>query len=178
MTVPPLATGAPRPLAVLVGPPGAGKSTIGRRLARALNVGLVDSDQLIEVAHGKPCGEVFAELGEEDFRREEEKHVAEALSAGGVVSLGGGAVVNPATRDLLERHTVIWVEVSAEEGVRRTSSNNSRPVLQSEDPLARYQELLDQRDEFYREVADYRARTDGRSPQQVVGDILGFLETL
>ena len=77
-----------RPHVVLVGPPGAGKSTIGRRLSRALNVGLVDSDQLIEEAEGKSCGEVFSDLGEPKFREIEAEHVAFALQTDGVVSLG------------------------------------------------------------------------------------------
>ncbi|NLF91857.1 MAG: AAA family ATPase, partial [Corynebacterium marinum] len=82
-----------RPKVVLVGPPGAGKSTIGRRLARALSLPLVDSDQLIEEEAGKSCGEVFSELGEPAFRELEARHVQQALGTGGVVSLGGGAVL-------------------------------------------------------------------------------------
>ena len=93
MTTPTAVTGLPRPRVVLVGPPGAGKSTIGRRLSHALSCELVDSDHLIEQAKNKPCGEVFSELGEPDFRALEAEHVAAALRTGGVVSLGGGAVL-------------------------------------------------------------------------------------
>lgn len=162
---------------VLVGPPGAGKSTIGRRLARAMNSALVDSDVLIEQAMGKSCGEVFTELGEPKFREVEAEHVARALRNKAVVSLGGGAVITESTRELLANHLVVWIDVSVEEGARRTAGESSRPVLQAEDPVARYRELIEQRLPFYREVADYRARTDGRSPQQVVADILGFIES-
>lgn len=110
MTTPTAVTGLPRPRVVLVGPPGAGKSTIGRRLSHALSCELVDSDHLIEQAKDKPCGEVFSELGESDFRALEAEHVAAALRTGGVVSLGGGAVLTDSTRELLERHTVIfWI---------------------------------------------------------------------
>ncbi|MDO5077532.1 shikimate kinase [Corynebacterium sp.] len=165
------------PRVVLVGPPGAGKSTIGRRLAHALNTTLVDSDHLIEEATGRPCGEVYADLGEEGFRELEAGKVAEALGTSGVVSLGGGAVVTEANRDLLAEHCVVWVDVSAEEGVRRTSADDSRPVLAAADPEQRYRQLLQERTPLYREVAGYRARTDGRTPRQVVTDVLNYLET-
>lgn len=165
-----------RPKVVLVGPPGAGKSTIGRRLARALSVPLVDTDDLIAADAGKPTGEVFSELGEERFREVEAEKVAEALTTGGIVSLGGGAVLTESTRELLATHAVVWIDVSAEEGVRRTGSDDSRPVLAAANLFEHYRQLLETRAPFYREVSDYRVRTDHRSPQQVVADILGFLD--
>lgn len=167
-----------RPKVVLVGPPGAGKTTIGRRLGRALSLPLVDSDQLIEQESGRPCGSVFAELGETAFRELEARHVADALRTGGVVSLGGGAVLTESTRELLSQHTVVWVDISAEEGVRRTSGDSSRPVLESANPAAHYRSLLETRGPLYREVADHRVRSDCRTPQQIVADVLSFLESL
>ncbi|QGU04707.1 shikimate kinase [Corynebacterium comes] len=167
-----------RPKVVFVGPPGAGKSTIGRRLAHALSLPLVDSDQLIEEEAGTSCGEVFSELGEPAFRQLEARHVEKALGTGGVVSLGGGAVLTDSTRQLLNQHCVVWIDVSVEEGVRRTASESSRPVLAADDPVAHYRRLLEQRAPLYHEVADFRVRTDGRTPQQSVADILGFLDTL
>ncbi|MCT1408742.1 MULTISPECIES: shikimate kinase [Corynebacterium] len=178
MTTPTDVTGQPHPCVVLIGPPGAGKSTIGRRLSHALNCDLVDSDHLIEMAEGKPCGEVFSEKGEPAFRELEAEHVAEALQKGGVVSLGGGAVMTASTRELLERHTVVFLDISAEEGARRTADDRNRPVLAADNPVEHYRSIVETRRPFYLEVADFRVRTDTRSPQQVVGDILGFLETL
>lgn len=173
MTVADSATG---PVAVLIGPPGAGKSTIGRRLARALNMPLTDSDELIEAREGRACGEVFAALGEPRFREIEEEMVAEALTRTGIVSLGGGAVLSAATREALADHTVIHLQVSVDEGVRRTAAEDTRPVLAAENPAAHYRELMEFRLPLYREVATFSARTDGRTPQQVVAEILGFLD--
>ena len=172
--VPAMVHSAPR--VVLVGMPGAGKSTIGRRIASALNLPIVDSDVLIEQGEGKACGEVYAELGEEAFRELEVGYVARALATGGVVSLGGGAVVTEEVRTLLQRHTVVWIDVSAEEGIRRTSEDGSRPVLDGDDREQRYRDLLEQREPLYREVASFRVRTDERPPQRVVAEVLGFID--
>lgn len=171
----PVVHGSPR--VVLVGPPGAGKSTIGRRLARAMNLPLVDSDELIAKGEGKPTGEVFIELGEERFREVETEYVARSLASGGVVSLGGGAVLTESTRKLLQAHNVVWIDVSVEEGVRRTSGNNSRPVLMSDHPEAHYRALLESREPYYREVAMHRVRTDSRPPQRLVAEILALIDS-
>ena len=164
------------PRVVLVGLPGSGKSTIGRRVASALNLPIVDSDVLIEQGEGKACGEVYAELGEDAFRELEIGYVARALATGGVVSLGGGSVVTEEVRALLQRHTVVWIDVSAEEGIRRTADDSTRPVLDGEDREQRYRELVVEREPYYREVATFRVRTDERPPQRVVAEILGFIE--
>ncbi|MET3943827.1 shikimate kinase [Corynebacterium mucifaciens] len=171
---PAMVNSAPR--VVLVGLPGSGKSTIGRRVASALNLPIVDSDVLIEQGEGKACGEVYAELGEGAFRELEIGYVARALATGGVVSLGGGSVVTEEVRALLQRHTVVWIDVSAEEGIRRTADDSTRPVLDGEDREQRYRELVVEREPYYREVATFRVRTDERPPQRVVAEILGFIE--
>lgn len=178
MTTPVSVTGSPRPRVVLIGPPGAGKSSIGRRLAHSLNCELVDSDQMIEQREGAACGEVFSSLGEPAFRELEAEVVKQALCSSGVVSLGGGAVLDEGTRDLLDRHTVIFLDVSPEEGVARTLGDANRPVLAAAVPLAHYAELLELRRPYYEQVANLKVRTDKRSPQQVVGAILGFIDTL
>lgn len=165
------------PRVVLVGPPGAGKSTIGRRLARALNAPLTDTDHLIEEREGDTCGNVFTSLGEPRFREIEEEVIAEALQRPGIISLGGGAVLSEATRNRLADHDVVYLEVSVEEGVRRTSGESGRPVLTSDDPAEHYRRLYEYRRPLYEEVASFKARSDSRSPQRVVAEILGYLDS-
>ncbi|TLF79566.1 shikimate kinase [Nocardia cyriacigeorgica] len=164
------------PRVVLVGPPGAGKSTIGRKLARELGVQLYDTDVGIEQETGRSIADIFATDGEAEFRRIEEQVVRRAiLDEPGVVSLGGGAVLSENTRALLREHTVVYLEISVAEGLRRTGTSNARPLLNGADPGAKYRELMRRRRPLYREVATVRVRTDGRSPGRVVKMILGKL---
>ncbi|MTE15010.1 shikimate kinase [Nocardia sp. CT2-14] len=161
---------------VLVGPPGAGKSTIGRKLARELGVELYDTDAGIEERAGRTIPEIFAEDGEPEFRRMEEEVVRDAVLAGhGVVSLGGGSVLSAATRALLRDRTVVYLEISVGEGLRRTGASTNRPLLNGDDPAKKYRELMKIRRPLYREVATVRVRTDGRSPGRVVRMILAKL---
>ncbi len=164
------------PRVVLVGPPGAGKSTIGRKLARELGVELYDTDAGIEHETGRSIADIFATDGEEEFRRIEERVVRRAvLDEPGVVSLGGGAVLSENTRALLRDRTVVYLEISVAEGLRRTGTSTARPLLNGVDPGAKYRELMRRRRPLYREVATVRVRTDGRSPGRVVKMILGKL---
>ncbi len=164
------------PRVVLVGPPGAGKSTIGRKLAKELGVELYDTDAGIERETGRTIPEIFAADGEPEFRRIEERVVRRAILAErGVVSLGGGAVLSKDTRALLRNRTVVYLEISVAEGLRRTGASNQRPLLNGDDPGAKYRELMRKRRPLYREVATVRVRTDGRSPGRVVRMILDKL---
>lgn len=164
------------PSVVLVGPPGAGKSTIGRKLARELGVDLYDTDAGIEEQTGRTIPEIFAEDGEPEFRRIEEQVVRDAVLAGhGIISLGGGSVLSATTRELLRGRTVVYLEISVGEGLRRTGASTNRPLLNGADPGAKYRELMKIRRPLYREVASVRVRTDGRSPGRVVKMILGKL---
>src|SRR5690348_11297861 len=109
------------PKAVLVGLPGSGKSTIGRRLAKALQTTLLDTDTAIEAKTGRTIADIFATDGEDEFRRIEEDVVKSALAEhDGVLSLGGGAITTKGVREALAGHTVVYLEISAAEGIRRT----------------------------------------------------------
>jgi shikimate kinase len=165
-----------RPRAVLVGPPGAGKSTIGRRLARELGVPLYDTDHAIERETGRAISDIFANDGEQAFRTIEEDVVRRAVQTqNGVVSLGGGAVLSRNTRALLKGQAVVYLEISVAEGLRRTGASTKRPLLTGPDPGAKYRELMRRRRPLYREVATIRVRTDGRSPSRVVKQIVAKL---
>lgn len=165
------------PRAVLVGPPGAGKSTIGRRLASALGVTFYDTDAAIERETGRSITSIFAEDGEPGFRAIEEQVVARAIAEqSGVVSLGGGAVLSAATQEVLNGLTVIYLEISVTEGLRRTGANSSRPLLNGVDPGERYRALMRVRRPIYRKVATMRVRTEGRSPGRVVQYIVRKLD--
>lgn len=165
------------PRAVLIGPPGAGKSTIGRRLAQALDLPLLDTDAEIERTTGRTIPDIFGTDGEPAFRRIEEEVVADALARhDGIVSLGGGAILSERTRALLQGRTVIYLEISVAEGLRRTGTNTTRPLLAGADPAAKYRELMRRRRPLYRQAATIRVRTDGRSPGRVEQQVLAKLE--
>ena len=166
------------PKAVLVGLPGSGKSTIGRRLAKALGVGLLDTDAAIEEQTGRSIAEIFATDGEQEFRRLEEQAVCAALADhDGVVSLGGGAVTTPGVREALAGHTVVYLEIGAREGVRRTGGNTARPLLAGGDRAEKYRALMAERVPLYRRVATIRVDTNRRNPGAVVRYILSRLQS-
>lgn len=164
------------PKAVLVGMPGSGKSTIGRRLAKALNVPLLDTDVKIVETTGRTIADIFVE-GEPEFRRIEADVVRAALAEhDGVVSLGGGAITTPEVRRALAGHTVIYLEITAAEGIRRTSGGTARPLLAGGDPGERFRELMTQRVPLYRQVATLRINTNRRNPGAVVRHIVARIE--
>lgn len=165
------------PKAVLVGLPGSGKSTIGRRLAKALGVGLLDTDVAIEQRTGRSIADIFATDGEQEFRRIEEDVVRAALADhDGVLSLGGGAVTSPGVRAALAGHTVVYLEISAAEGVRRTGGNTVRPLLAGPDRAEKYRALMAKRAPLYRRVATMLVDTNRRNPGAVVRHILSRLQ--
>jgi shikimate kinase len=160
------------PKVVLIGPPGAGKSTIGRRLAAQLGVQLLDTDAEITRRVGMSIPDYFAQHGESAFRAVEEDVVAEALAGHpGVVSLGGGAVLSERTRARLHGHLVVSLEISVAEGVRRTCGKDDRPLLGGNDPERTYREMMRRRRMLYRRAATIRMRTEGKSPAAVVDQL-------
>ena len=165
------------PKAVLIGLPGSGKSTIGRRLAKSLGTSMLDSDAAIEETTGRSIADIFATDGEKEFRRIEEDVIRAALqSHDGVLSLGGGAVTTPGVRDALAGHTVIYLEISAAEGVRRTGGSTVRPLLAGPDRNEKFKALMAERVPLYRRVATMRVNTNRRNPGAVVRHIVDRLE--
>ncbi|MEI6253779.1 MAG: shikimate kinase [Mycobacteriaceae bacterium] len=165
------------PKAVLIGLPGSGKSTIGRRLAKAMGCALIDTDAVIEERTGRSIPEIFAAEGESGFRQIEEQAVCDALrDHDGILSLGGGAVTTAGVREALAGHTVVYLEISATEGVRRTSGSTIRPLLAGPDRAEKYRELMTERVPLYRKVATIRINTNRRNPGAVVRYIVGRLE--
>jgi len=164
------------PVCVLVGAPGAGKTTTGRALAGALGVGFRDTDEDIELSAGKPIPEIFIDEGEEHFRTLERAAVTAALASfDGVLALGGGAILAEETRAALAGHTVIHLSVELTDAVRRVGLGVGRPLL-AINPRATLKHLLDQRRPLYEQVATRTVVTDGRSAEQVVDEILTILE--
>jgi shikimate kinase len=165
------------PKAVLIGLPGSGKSTIGRRLAKSLDLSLLDTDIAIEETTGRTIADIFATDGEAEFRRIEEDVIRSALqSHDGVLSLGGGAVTTPGVRDALAGHMVIYLEMSAAEGVRRTGGSIVRPLLAGGDRGEKFKALMAERVPLYRRVATMRVNTNRRNPGAVVRYIVERLE--
>ena len=163
-----------RPRVVLVGPPAAGKTTVGRLLADRLGVPFVDTDDLVVARAGKPVGEIFVDDGEEAFRRLEADAVAEALTGDAVVALGGGAVLAEETRKRLAGQPVVLLAASVPTSANRVGLNRDRPLLLG-NPRQQLRALLDARLPLYREVAVAEVATDDRTPDEVADAVLAEL---
>ena len=155
-----------------MGAPGAGKSSVGRRLARHWDVPFQDSDRLVEARLGQSVAEIFIDQGESVFRQHERDVIEEALvDLDGVLALGGGAVLNDATRARLADESWVWLRVGVSEAARRVGLYASRPLLMG-NVRGTLISLLDQRTPLYEEVATWTVDTDGRSIDDVVHDIV------
>ncbi|MFE0475732.1 shikimate kinase [Streptomyces sp. NPDC058947] len=163
------------PLVVLVGPMGVGKSTVGRLLAERLGVSYRDTDDDIVAEQGRTIAEIFVDEGEAAFRAVEARAVARALAEhDGVLALGGGAVLDPRTRALLAGRPVVFLDVDADEAVRRIGRDPGRPLLAG-DPRRHWRALAAARRPLYREVARAVVDTSGRAPGGVVEAVLAAL---
>jgi len=165
------------PRVVLVGPMGAGKTTVGRLLADAWGVALRDTDQDIEEAEGRSVSDIFVESGEEYFREREHAAVLTALTEhDGVLALGGGAVLDPRTREALAPHLVVFLRVGLSDAVKRVGLGHGRPLLLG-NVRSRVKSLLDERLPIYLEVADVVVETDGRSAEDVAAEVRAAVDT-
>ena len=154
----------------LIGPMGAGKSTIGRQLARTLDLEFMDSDREIEQRTGVDIPLIFELEGEAGFRQRERRVIDELSSKPGIVlATGGGAILDPDNRrHLSSRGTVVYLHTSVQQQLKRTAHDHNRPLLQTADPGARLTELMAIREPLYREIADITVVTDGCRIRDVV----------
>ncbi len=160
------------PCVVLVGPPGSGKTTVGRALAVQLGVELRDTDQAIEAQQGKSISDIFFDEGEPRFRELERAEVTSSLvSHPGVLSVGGGAVMDPMTSAALAGHTVVFLDVGIADAARRVGFDQSRPLL-AVNPRAQWIRLMDTRRPTYERLATFSVQTAGRTPQDIAGEIV------
>lgn len=157
------------PCAVVIGPPGSGKTTVGRLLAEYWNVAFRDTDEDVRRTAGREISDIFTADGEESFRALEEDAVATALAEHrGVLALGGGAVLSATTRELLAEHPVVFLSVGISEGARRTGLSTARPLLAGVNPRATFRMLLEARLPLYREAATVEIETDDLAPADLV----------
>ena len=157
-----------RPLAVLIGPPGAGKSTVGALLAQRWGTHFRDTDALIEQAQGRTIPEIFFDDGEAAFRAIERETVLQALKeGGGVLALGGGGVLNADVQAALSEHRVVFLDVGIADASKRVGFEGSRPLL-AVNPRASWGRLMQARRPTYEAVCTLRVDTAGRTPEEVV----------
>jgi shikimate kinase len=155
---------------------GAGKSTIGRRLAKKLNLQFFDSDQAIENRTGVKIALIFEIEGEEGFRKRESDVIEELTRQADIVlATGGGVVLNPANRkNLAERGLVVYLRAGIKQLLKRTTRDNKRPLLNTDNPREKMQELLDTRSPLYEQIADLIVDTDRQPVPQIIEEICKF----
>jgi shikimate kinase len=156
-----------RPRVVLVGPMGAGKTTVGRILAERWDVPFRDTDEDVEAADGRVVSDIFVESGEEHFRTLERAAVERALTEhGGVLAVGGGAVLAESSRGVLAGHRVVFLRVGLADAASRVGLGSSRPLLLG-NVRGTMKALLEERTPVYESVATIVVDTDGRTPDEV-----------
>ncbi|MCB1755656.1 MAG: shikimate kinase AroK [Gammaproteobacteria bacterium] len=162
----------------LIGPMGAGKSTVGRALARKLKMDFYDSDKEIETLCGVNIPTIFEYEGEAGFRKRETKILQQLTALSPIVlATGGGSVLRPENRKLLAgRGVVIYLHVNLKEQFLRISNDKNRPLLQTDDPRATLRKLMTERAPIYESLADFRVNSNGRNMRYVVERIIKFLQ--
>ena len=169
------------PKAVLIGPPGAGKSSVGRQLAKLWDCEIFDSDSEIERVSGKKIADIFTDEGEPAFRSIEREVVLKALKVEpGVVALGGGSVLDSAVGEFLQASSipVLYLEVSISQAAPRVGFNKERPLL-AINPRKQWMQLMEKRRGIYEALATRSFNTDNRKPAEVareIGDVLGDID--
>jgi shikimate kinase len=164
------------PRVVLVGPMGAGKTTVAALLADRWGLAVRDTDHDVERTEGRAISDLFVDEGEAYFRERERAAVAAALSEhDGVLALGGGAVLDPDTRERLKSERVVFLEVGLSDAVKRVGLGVGRPLLLG-NVRSRVKVMLDERGPVYRAVADAVVNTDGKPPEQVAGEVAVVVE--
>ena len=187
----PAETTTPVPPVILIGAPGAGKTTVGTMLAARLGVSFTDTDALVEGVAGKPVSDIFIADGAPEFRRLERAAVAAALAgssgggdqgngttragtpASGVVGLGGGAVMDEQTQARLAGRAVVYLQTGFAELAKRVGLDRARPLLIGTNPRAQLKSLLDKRLPVYGRLAWLTVSTDGREPDEIAAEIAG-----
>lgn len=161
----------------LVGPMGAGKTTIGKLLASELGYNFIDSDREIERRAGADISWIFDVEGEEGFRKRERNVIAD-LAEGDrcVIATGGGAVLNDNTRKIMQSHGfTVYINAPLKVLLERTAQDKSRPLLQVPDPEARFRKILEEREKLYQEVANIELSSHNLSSKQIVTEIISKL---
>ncbi|MGD8914573.1 MAG: shikimate kinase AroK [Candidatus Thiodiazotropha sp.] len=164
----------------LIGPMGAGKTTVGKQLAEFLHMSFIDSDHEIQRRTGVDIPTIFEFEGEDGFRQRESAVIHELTAREGVVlATGGGVIMREQNRKLLSaRGVVVYLRCSVRQQYERTHRDKNRPLLSTPDPMARLKELMAVRDPYYRETADIIVSTEGRNTQSVVQDIRRQLDDM
>ena len=180
---------------ILIGPPGAGKTTVGTMLAARLGVPFTDTDAVVEAVAGKPVSDIFISDGEPEFRRLERAAISATLIGGspgsgqdnstftsgtpvaGVVGLGGGAVMDESTQAELAGRAVVYLQTGFAELAKRVGLDRARPLLIGTNPRAQLKSLLDQRLPVYDRLAWLTVSTDGREPDDIAAEIAGRVAT-
>ena len=163
------------PVVVIVGPPGSGKSTAARAVAARTGLASRDTDEDVEARTGSRIGDLFVEHGEDYFRGLEREAVAAALAEhDGVLAVGGGAVLDEATRELLRGRTVVFLDVGIKDAASRIGLNRDRPLLLG-NPRAQWLRLMEARRPVYEGLASARVDTDGKTPEEVTDEVVAAM---